>query len=86
MNVSHFRTSEDFMAELAGAVNARLNSVEDVMERLKLGRSKVFEVIGSGALRSIKVGRRRLVSEAALVDFISRLEAGDVAVGGDDAA
>jgi excisionase family DNA binding protein len=84
--VSHFRTSEDFVGELAAVVNARLNSVEDVMERLKLGRSKVFEVIGSGALRSIKVGRRRLVSEAALVDFINRLEAHDVTVGGDDAA
>ncbi|MGO9386111.1 MAG: helix-turn-helix domain-containing protein [Mycobacterium sp.] len=55
---------------------ARLNSVEDVMERLKLGRSKVYEELGSGRLRSIKVGRRRLVSEAAIVDFINHLEAG----------
>jgi excisionase family DNA binding protein len=64
------------MPELAEAVMARLNSVEDVMERLKLGRSKVFEVLGNGQLRSIKVGRRRLISEAALVEFINHLEAG----------
>jgi excisionase family DNA binding protein len=67
------------MPELAGAVNARLNSVEDVMERLKLGRSKVYEELGSGRLRSIKVGRRRLVSEAAIVEFINHLEAGGAA-------
>jgi excisionase family DNA binding protein len=66
---------------------ARLHSVEDVMGRLRLGRSKTYEVLGNGQLRSVKVGRRRLISEAAIVDFINRLEAGDVALtGGDDAA
>ena len=74
------------MADLAEAVNARLNSVEDVMGRLKLGRSKVYEEIGTGRLRSIKVGRRRLVSEAALVAFINQLEAGEFAGSGGDAA
>lgn len=64
------------MPELAEVVNARLNSVEDVMKRLKLGRSKVYEVLANGQLRSVKVGRRRLVSEAALVAFINHLEAG----------
>jgi excisionase family DNA binding protein len=66
------------MPELTGTSEqlARLNSVDDVIDRLKLGRSKVYEVLGTGQLRSIKVGRRRLVSEAALVDFINLLEAG----------
>lgn len=53
---------------------ARLNTVEDVMERLRIGRSTAFELIGTRQLRSIKVGRRRLVSEAALVEFIERLD------------
>jgi hypothetical protein len=44
------------------------------MERLKLGRSQVFEVLGTRELQSIKVGRRRLVSESALADYIRRLE------------
>lgn len=52
----------------------RLHDIEGVMERTKLRRSKVFEVIGSGQLRSIKVGRRRLVSESALVQFITDLD------------
>jgi len=59
----------------------RLHSVESVMDRLNLGRSKVFELFERGELRSIKVGRRRLTTEAALVEFIARLDAGgDIAV------
>lgn len=54
---------------------AQLHSVEDIMLRLNLGRSKIYELLGSGELRSIKVGRRRLVSEAALSDLINKLDA-----------
>lgn len=63
------------MTELAERANARLHHVEAVMDRLGLGRSKVFELISTNQLRSVKIGRRRLVSEAALVDFIERLDA-----------
>jgi excisionase family DNA binding protein len=55
---------------------ARLNSIEDVMDRLKIGRSRVYEELGTGRLRSVKVGRRRLIPESAIVEFISALEAG----------
>jgi excisionase family DNA binding protein len=65
---------------------ARLNSVENCMDRLNLGRTEVFRLLGSGRLRSVKVGRRRLVSEAALVDFINQLDAGGFATNGGDAA
>ena len=57
-----------------GAAGARLNTVVDVMERLRIGRSTAFELISTRQLRSIKVGRRRLVSEAALVEFIEGLD------------
>jgi excisionase family DNA binding protein len=64
------------MTELAQQVVARLNGVEDVMERLKVGRSKVYQEMDSGRLRSVKVGRRRLVSDAAIAEYIEKLEAG----------
>jgi excisionase family DNA binding protein len=54
--------------------NARLNTIEEVMERLRIGRSTTFELIASRRLRSVKVGRRRLVSEAALTEFIEQLD------------
>jgi excisionase family DNA binding protein len=55
---------------------ARLNSIEQVQARLGIGRSMVFELIGSGKLRSVSIGRRRLVPETAIAEFIEALEAG----------
>jgi excisionase family DNA binding protein len=78
------------MAELAQRQTARLHDVESVMERLNVGRSTVFAKITSGELRSVKVGRRRLVSESALVEFIEHLDTGgntaELNGGGDHAA
>ncbi len=51
-----------------------LHNVEAVQQRLGLGRSTIFELIAAGRLRSVKVGRRRLISEAAIADFVASLE------------
>jgi excisionase family DNA binding protein len=51
----------------------RLNQIEDVMARLNVGRSTVFGLLASGQLRSVKIGRRRLIPEQALLDFIAEL-------------
>ncbi len=51
------------MPEPSTAERARLNEIEDVMARLKVGRSTVFGLLASGELRSVKIGRRRLVPE-----------------------
>jgi excisionase family DNA binding protein len=56
-----------------------LHPIEYAGNRLGVGRSTVFELMASGQLRSVKVGRRRLISEAAIVEFIEKLEAGAVA-------
>jgi excisionase family DNA binding protein len=53
---------------------ARLHNIEGAQERLGVGRSKIFELIASGELRSVRVGRRRLVPEQAIIDFIARLD------------
>jgi excisionase family DNA binding protein len=52
---------------------ARLNSIKDVVERTNLSRSTVYGEMDSGRLRSVKVGRRRLIPESALVDYIDNL-------------
>lgn len=67
------------MERLVDRAQAQLHDVEAVMKRLNLGRSKVFELISSGQLRSVKVGRRRLVSDAAIADYIDHLDAGRTA-------
>ena len=55
-------------------IQARLLPLEEVQSRLALGRSTVFGLLETGQLRSVKVGKRRLVSEAALTDFIEALD------------
>jgi excisionase family DNA binding protein len=52
---------------------ARLHGLKAVQQRLNVGRSTVFALVASGELRSVKIGRRRLVPEAALVEFIENL-------------
>jgi excisionase family DNA binding protein len=54
-----------------------LYSVEDVIARTSLGRSKIYELLASGELGSVKVGRRRLVPARALEEFVERLRVGE---------
>jgi len=63
---------------------ARLNSIKDAGGRLRLSRSKVYEEMDSGRLQSVKVGRRRLIPESALIDYINKLI--EAATPGGDAA
>jgi excisionase family DNA binding protein len=48
---------------------------EDAARVLGLGRTKVYELMRSGALRSVRVGGLRRVPVAALDEFVARLEA-----------
>ncbi|MER6982577.1 helix-turn-helix domain-containing protein [Streptomyces carpinensis] len=51
---------------------AELLTVPEVMARLRLGRSTVYDLIRSRRLVSITVGRSRRVPADALRDFIAR--------------
>jgi excisionase family DNA binding protein len=62
------------VTEALGEAVARLHNIERARERLGVGRSKVFELIASGELRSCRVGRRRLIPEQAIRDFVARLD------------
>jgi excisionase family DNA binding protein len=50
---------------------AELLTVPEVMARMRLGRSKVYDLIRSKRLVSITVGRSRRVPTAALSAFIA---------------
>ena len=47
---------------------------EDAARVLGIGRTKVYELIRSGELRSVRVGGLRRVPVAALDEFVARLE------------
>lgn len=49
----------------------RLLSVPEVATRLGVGERHIWTLIGSGALTSLRIGRRRLVDPRDIEDFIS---------------
>lgn len=57
-------------------MQAALLPIPDAREALGgLGRTKVYELIASGELRTVKIGRRRFVPASAVEEYVSRLQA-----------
>jgi excisionase family DNA binding protein len=48
---------------------------EEAAKALGVSRTTVFELMRSGALRSVKIGAARRVSATALADYVASLEA-----------
>jgi excisionase family DNA binding protein len=57
----------------------RLLSVPDAAHRIGVGRSMLYEEIAAGRLRSMKVGRRRLIPQGAISDYIRNAAPPDAA-------
>jgi excisionase family DNA binding protein len=49
-------------------------TVEQVAEILNVGRDKVYFLLRTGQLRSIKIGKLRRITDKHLADFIASLE------------
>ena len=49
-------------------------TVEQVAEMLHVGRDKVYYLLRTGQLRSIKIGKLRRITEKHLAEFIASLE------------
>ena len=61
-------------------MDALLVDVDQTSFLLKLGRSKTYELILSGQLASLKIGRSRRVPMAAIEEFIqAQLESPTIA-------
>lgn len=56
----------------AGAAADRLLSIEEAADALGIGRTATYNELQAGRLRSLKVGRRRLVPSGAVADYIAR--------------
>ncbi len=55
------------------AAGPLLHSIPAVQERLGLGRSKIYELLGTGVLEAVKAGRRTLVTEASIARLVAGL-------------
>ena len=50
-----------------------LLTVEEAARRLSLGRTKVYEELATGRLRSVQVGRARRIPVDALAEYVASL-------------
>jgi excisionase family DNA binding protein len=64
------------MQEKDNAIPPKLYRVGEAAEALRLSRSAIYELIRSDQLRTVKIGRRRLVPVAALDEWLERVSGG----------
>lgn len=50
-----------------------VHTVAEACARLRVGRTKLYELVAQNEIQSIHVGRRVLVTEAALQAYVDRL-------------
>lgn len=48
--------------------------VEDLMPVLRIGRNAAYELVRSGKIRSIRVGRSIRIPREAVIDYLTRAE------------
>ncbi|WP_216917971.1 helix-turn-helix domain-containing protein [Nocardia noduli] len=53
---------------------SKLLNESEVRKLIPVGHSKYYELVGSGQLRSVRIGRRRFVTEQAVADYIAGLD------------
>ena len=46
-------------------------SVEEVMDMLHLGRVTVYELLKSGKIKALKVGRKYIIPKKSVIEFIA---------------
>jgi len=51
-----------------------LLSIDETCEQLRIGRSLLLQKIYAGEITSCRIGRRRLVSAAALSEYVAKLQ------------
>lgn len=49
-------------------------TVEQVAEMLHIGRDKVYGLLRTGQLRSMKIGKLRRITDRQLAEFVASLE------------
>jgi excisionase family DNA binding protein len=63
-----------YRTEIVG--DALLITVEEAARLLGIGRTTMFDLIGSEKVKSVRLGRRRLVARKSLELFVEELQCG----------
>jgi excisionase family DNA binding protein len=67
--------SSNFVRTSPTLVNRQLLTIDEVASLCSLGRTKIYELVRSGEIESVKVGAARRITPAAVAAFIQRLQA-----------
>ena len=70
---AHRTEPRDIIDLTVRADNRLLLTVEEAADRLGIGRSLMYELIGCGQIASIRVGRLRRVPLESLTDYVAAL-------------
>ena len=54
-------------------MNKVLLTAEEAADALSIGRTKVYELLASGLLRSVQIGKSRRIPVSAIHEFVDRL-------------
>ena len=46
-------------------------TIEDIMKMLHLGRTTVYELLKSGVISSVKIGKKYIVPKQSIINFIT---------------
>jgi excisionase family DNA binding protein len=60
-------------AEIIGQPDPLLCDIEETASLIGLGRTKTYELIASGKIFSVRIGRRRLVPRTAIDAYVTDL-------------
>ncbi|WP_280330301.1 helix-turn-helix transcriptional regulator [Nocardia wallacei] len=52
-----------------------LHTIPEALQRVPVSRAKLYQLIGSGEIQSVKVGTRRFIAGSQIDAYISRLVA-----------
>ncbi len=66
------------MSDQTTTIEPLLLTANEAAEAIAIGRSKVYELIMSGELESVRIGGCRRVPADALVQFVARLRSREI--------
>lgn len=53
--------------------NTLLN-IPEACEKLRVGRTRLYQILNSGQIKAVRIGKKTLIPSASIEDFINRLQ------------
>lgn len=60
---------KDMFAEYPDVVN-----ITELMQMLRIGRSKAYELVHSNAIQSIRIGRKHIIPKFRVIEFLQNIK------------